>query len=86
MIWRKGWQPHFRTLQAVEHVALMQLQDGTSLAQVCNVLGEQFSDQEAASVAAGSLRTWLQDELIVGLTRPSGGRFNALPDEASACR
>lgn len=68
LIWRKGWQPHFRTLQAVEHAALMQLQDGTSFAQGCAALGEQFSDHEAASVAAGCLRTWLQDELIVGLT------------------
>jgi hypothetical protein len=71
LIWRKGWQPHFRTLQAAEHAALMQLQDGKSFAQVCAALGEQFSDQEAASVAAGSLRSWLQDELIVELTRPS---------------
>lgn len=68
LIWRKGWQPHFRTLQAVEHAALLQLQDGASFAQVCAVLSEQFSDQEAASVAAASLRTWLQDALIGGLT------------------
>lgn len=70
LIWRKGWQPHFRTLQAVEHAALMPLQGGTSFAQVCAELGEQFTDQEAASVAAASLRTWLQDELIVGLRYP----------------
>jgi hypothetical protein len=70
LIWRKGWQPHFRTLQAAEHAALTQLQHGTSFAQVCAALGEQFIDQEAASAAAGILRTWLQDELIVELTRP----------------
>lgn len=68
LIWRKGWQPHFRTIQAAEHAALIQLQGGASFAQVCADLGEQFSDQEAASVAAESLRTWLQDEMIVGLT------------------
>lgn len=68
LIWRKGWQPHFRTIQAVEHAALSQLQDGASFAQVCAALSEQFSDQEAASVAAASLRTWLQDALIVKLT------------------
>lgn len=67
LIWRKGWQPHFRTLDAVEHAALLQLQVGASFAEVCAALGEQFSDQEAASVAAEGLRTWLQDELIVGL-------------------
>lgn len=68
VIWRKGWQPHFRTIQAAEHAALMQLQGGASFAQVCADLGEEFSDREVASVAAESLRTWLQDEMIVGLT------------------
>lgn len=68
LIWRKGWQPHFRTIQAAEHAALSQLHGGASFAQVCAALAEQFSDQEAASVAAEGLRTWLQDELIVGLT------------------
>ena len=68
LIWRKGWQPHFRTIQAAEHAALSQLQGGASFAQVCAALGEQFSDQEATSVAADGLRTWLQDELIVRLT------------------
>lgn len=67
LIWRKGWQPHFRTIQAVEQAALIQLQGGASFAQVCAGLGERFSDQEAASVAAGSLSTWLQDEMITGL-------------------
>lgn len=68
LIWRKGWQPHFRTIQAAEHAALAQLQGGESFAQVCAALGEQFSDQAAASVAAERLRTWVQDELIAGLT------------------
>lgn len=68
LIWRKEWQPHFRTIHAVEYAALTQLQAGASFADVCAALSEQFSDEEAASVAAEGLRTWLQDELIVGLT------------------
>ena len=68
LIWRKGWQPHFRTIQAVEQAALSQLHGGASFAAVCAALGEQFSDQEAATVAGESLGTWLQDELIVWLT------------------
>jgi hypothetical protein len=68
LIWRKGWQPHFRTLPAMEHAALSQLLAGTSFAQVCASLSEQFSNQQAANVAAEHLRAWLQDELIVGLT------------------
>lgn len=65
LIWRKGWQPHFRTISALEQAALSQLKDGASFAAVCAALSEQFSDEEAATVAADSLRTWLQDELIV---------------------
>lgn len=68
LIWRKGWQPHFRTLQGAEHAALSRLQDGASFAAVCAELAERFSDQEVASVAAESLRAWLQDEMIAGLT------------------
>jgi hypothetical protein len=73
LIWRKGWQPHFRTIRAVEHAALSQLHAGASFAQVCAALNEQFSDQQATQVAAASLGTWLQDELIVGLTGVSRG-------------
>lgn len=68
LIWRKGWQPHFRTVQAAERAALLQLQGGASFAEVCAGLGEMVSDQEATRVAAGYLRSWLQDALIVGLT------------------
>jgi hypothetical protein len=71
MIWRKGWQPHFRTIQAAEHAALVQLQGGASFADVCAGLGRQFSEQEAATQVAGYLHAWLRDELIVELTRPS---------------
>ena len=68
VIWRKGWQPHFRTIHAVEQSALSQLRAGASFARVCVALSEQFSDVQTTQVAAESLRTWLQDELIVGLT------------------
>lgn len=86
LIWRKGWQPHFRTIQAAEHAALMQLQGGASFADVCAGLGRTFSEQEAAVRGAGYLQAWLQDGLIVGLTRASAQWLNASPDAASACR
>ena len=68
LIWRKGWQPHFRTIHSIEHAALTQLLSGTAFAQMCIDLDLQFPDMEAATVAAGSLATWVQDELIVGMT------------------
>ncbi len=71
LIWRKDWQPHFRTIRTVEHAALSQLLEGAPFADVCTALSQQFSDEEAAAVAAQSLGTWLQDEMIVGLTHPN---------------
>ena len=68
LVWRKGWQPHFRTLHAIEHAALTQLHAGEPFAGVCSGLAQQFSEQDASVVAADYLRTWLQDELIVELT------------------
>ena len=68
LIWRKEWQPHFRTIDAVEFAALSQLQEGASFAQVCAYLSETFSEQDTATTVAESLHNWLQDELIVGLT------------------
>lgn len=70
LIWRKEWQPHFRTIRTVEHAALSRLLDGAPFADVCTALSQQFSDEEAAAVAAQSLGAWLQDEMIVGLTNP----------------
>lgn len=67
LIWRKGWQPHFRTIQAAEHAALSHLIRGASFAQICTFLNELFPDQDAATLAAGMLSTWLRDELIVEL-------------------
>lgn len=68
LIWRIGWQPHFRTVGAVEQAALSQLLEGASFAAVCASLSRQFSDEEAAAVAGESLGIWLHDEMIAGLT------------------
>jgi hypothetical protein len=68
LIWRKGWQPHFRTIDAVEHAALSQLREGASFASVCASLGDRAADGDAAATAAQHLGTWLRDELVVGLT------------------
>lgn len=67
LIWRKAWQPHFRTIGNLEHATLSRLLVGASFADVCANLNAQFPEQEAAAIAAESLRTWLKDELIIGL-------------------
>ncbi len=68
LIWRKGWQPHFRIIQKIEHSILFKMQQGMPFAEVCSALHQQLSETEALTVAAESLHTWLQDELLVGIT------------------
>ena len=67
LIWRKAWQPHFRSICAVEYSALSQLLEGQGFAEVCSSMSRDFSDQEAATLAAEYLHNWLNDELITGL-------------------
>lgn len=68
LIWRKCWQPHFRTIQDVEFGALSSLIQGESFAQMCGRLNELFPERDSAMLAAEMLATWLRDELIVALT------------------
>lgn len=67
LVWRKGWQPHFRCIEAAEHDALSALLAGASFAQTCTGLSRQFSEDAAASMAAGFLHAWLHDGMIIGL-------------------
>lgn len=64
LVWRRGWQPHFRTLDADEHGALAALQDGARFAQVC--LDASAKEADAASRIAGYLGRWLNDEMVCG--------------------
>lgn len=68
LVWRKGWQPHFRTIRCVEFYGLSLLMNGESFAQMCSGLDESFPEGDTATLAAEMLSTWLTDELIVALT------------------
>lgn len=80
LIWRKGLQPHFRSLHPVEAALLRGLLDGRSFAAACE---QAEALQPAGDGAAGSstiaehigwcLRQWLEDELLSAvLHEPSG--------------
>ena len=61
-VWRRAWQPHFRTLDALEYRALQQIQQGQRFAAVCPSLAEGCDDAEAR--IARTLQTWFNDGLI----------------------
>jgi hypothetical protein len=61
-VWRRAWQPHFRTLDAIEYGALQQIQQGQRFATVCQTLAD--TSKAAQKSIALYLRTWLTDGLI----------------------
>lgn len=68
-VWRRGWQPHFRTLDETEFAALSALRAGARFADVCQTLSEAHAD---SALSAHYLRRWLTEGLIAGLTTEPG--------------
>lgn len=65
LVWRKGLQPHFRSLSPVEAALLAALLAGERFATACETAAGD--DAEAAAQIGACLRQWLDDELLVGL-------------------
>jgi hypothetical protein len=72
LIWRKAWQPHFRSIDAEEYAALVQLLAGGTFAQLCAALGARLGDEAGAAQAGAWLGRWLQDGLIADLAPGAG--------------
>lgn len=68
MIWRKGWEPHFRTIGAGEHAVLTKLQSGSTVAAVVAELTDTHFGGQGAVAMVTFLRAWITEELVVGLT------------------
>jgi hypothetical protein len=67
LVWRKDLSPHFRAVSRPEAWALRGAREGSSFAMLCEGLCDWLAPEEAAGAAAGWLRTWVDDQLIVGL-------------------
>lgn len=66
-VWRKGLQPHFRTIDALEANALADMVRGRRFSDVCEALAHEQIEAPVERAAA-LLAAWMQDGLIVGLT------------------
>lgn len=66
-VWRKGLDPHFRTLDPGEDHALRSLRRGARFAALCARLACAASSEDAALRAAQWLRRWVDEALLVGL-------------------
>jgi len=70
LIWRRGHEPHFRSLGEVEQTLLDALLEGRSFAQACGLVAARSPDTDAAQSAqtAGQLlRRWVEEELLAAV-------------------
>ncbi len=67
LVWRRGHQPHFRSLGALEGSALDALQQGQSFAGLCEALAHRYPDVDTAVQAGTLLRRWVDEELLSAL-------------------
>lgn len=65
LIWRRDLKLLFRPLDAPEAAALEGLREGESFARLCERLSEIIDEAQVPQRAAGFLRQWLDDGLIV---------------------
>ena len=73
LVWRKGLQPHFRSLHPVEAALLRAMRHGASFAQACEQAQADTGEPTDASAAVGParigacLRQWLDDGVLSGV-------------------
>lgn len=71
LVWRRGHQPHFRSLGAVEAQALGNLQSGASFADTCERLAVEFPEHDVSIEAGVLLRRWIDEELLAAVVDPA---------------
>ena len=67
LVWRRGLNPHWRSLPVDESWALAELQAGATLSKVCTGLMEWIDEAQIPQRLMELLTGWLNDELLVGL-------------------
>lgn len=68
LVWRQGWQPHFRSLLEDEAQAIACLLAGQSFNEACAHLA---SSGDGAAQAGQWLQAWATEGLLAGVTRPA---------------
>jgi len=67
-VWRKQGNPHFRSLPSYEQWCIDGVLQGRPFTDLCEGIVEYCSAEEAPALAAGLLRSWLEEEWVVGFT------------------
>jgi len=67
LLWRQQLDPHWRSLDVHEAWALEQAQNGANFGTICEGLMEWIDAEHVALVAAGFLKQWISDQLIINI-------------------
>lgn len=69
IVWRQDVDTKFRTLEPLERTAIPAMMADTSFAALCELLSANSTQPDEVPIqAAGLLKRWINDGLIVGLT------------------
>jgi hypothetical protein len=66
IVWRQGYVSCLRTVDALEHEALVQVQANGSFAALCDALVERLGEDEGVARAGALLAHWIGSELVTG--------------------
>jgi len=67
LLWRRDFKIHWRSLEVHEAWALEQAQNGARFAGICEGLLEWIDAGQVALVAAGFMKQWIGDAMVVGI-------------------
>ncbi len=76
IVWRKALAVFYRQLAADEAEVLDCAAQGTAFAEVCTVLSTHILEAETPARAAGLLRLWVEEGLVVALDDGAGNRIS----------
>ncbi len=65
IVWRQQFTPTFRSIDATEHAALVQIQSGATFAELCATLAEACGEDTGIATASAMLGQWLRDAVVV---------------------
>lgn len=68
LVWRQDESSHFRELCVEEAMAVDAMRDGVPFGVMCEMIAMMAEPDNAAVRAAGYLRTWIDSEIIAGIT------------------
>jgi hypothetical protein len=67
LLWRQDLKTQYRSLEPDEAAALAAVRGGGTFAEMCEALCEWHEADEVPLLAAGMLKRWIVEELVVGL-------------------